>query len=425
MSARRTEQQILYVLIKNPSLLSQCDLLPEDFSTQTDGMIFGSMLEVAANNLPVDIITIAEHLENKYRALELKYLGELVENGFGLEASIKTYCDMVKKASRKRQGSEIARHLQQQLLENYGGDPIGEAITKLMAIDKSSSNYSHTLKEALKLSVEAMQEAFEADGVVGIKTGLTELDEITGGFNNTDLIVVGARPAMGKTALLLGMCLASEKIGGIISAEQGAQQAASRFISMKGSLNSQKLRTADLNEAEWSLLSGTVVALQKLPIYINDQPGIDIGSLVRQAREWKFNEGLEILYVDYIQKIKGSNPKDPKWMQVTEVTGTLKNLARELKIPIVALAQVKREVDSRTDARPKIGDMSDASEIEKEADVIMTLYRDEAYKIDSEYKGIAEIGIEKNRHGPTGDIRAKFIGQYFQFKDLNHNTYQD
>ena len=423
MSARRTEQQILYVLIKNPSLLSQCDLLPVDFSTQTDGMIFEAMLGVAAENLPVDIITIAEYLENKYRALELKYLGELVENGFGLETSIKTYADIIKKASRKRQASMIARNLQLQLDENYGGDPIAEAITKLMAVDKSQVNYSYTLKQALALSVEAMQAAHEAEGIVGIKTGLTELDEITGGFNDTDLIVIGARPAMGKTALLLGMCLASEKIGGIISAEQGAQQAASRLISIKGSLNSQSLRTADFSESEWSLMSGTVVSLQNLPIHINDQPAIDIAALVRQAREWKFNEGLEILYVDYLQKIKGSNPKDPKWMQVTEVTGALKNLARELKIPIVALAQVKRDVDTRTDARPKIGDMSDASEIEKEADVIMTLYRDEAYKIDSEFKGIAEIAIEKNRHGPTGDIRAKFIGKYFQFKDLNHITY--
>jgi replicative DNA helicase len=397
VNSRKVEQQALYVIIKHPATLSQCNLVPEDFTHTTDQMIFDAMLNVAASNSPVDLVTISEYLEHKYREVDMRYLGELVENGFGLETSIRTYCDIIKKASRKRQASTIARNLQQQLEENYPGDPIAEAITKLMAVDKSSVNYSHTLKEALVKSIEAIQKASEMEGIVGIPTGLTDLDDSTGGFHNTDLTVIGARPAMGKTALLLGMCLASNKRGGVISAEQGAQQAASRFISMKGSLDSQKLRTAQLSESEWSLLSGTVVSMQELPIYINDQPAIDINALVRQAREWKFNEGL----------------------------GTLKNLARELQIPIVALAQVKREVDSRTDRRPQIGDMSDASEIEKEADVIMTLYREDAYDENAEFKGLADLDVVKNRHGPTGTIRTKFIGKYFQFKDLNHSTYQE
>ena len=388
MNSRKVEQQALYVIIKHPATLSQCNLVPEDFTHTTDQMIFDAMLNVAASNSPVDLVTISEYLEHKYREVDMRYLGELVENGFGLETSIRTYCDIIKKASRKRQASTIARNLQQQLEENYPGDPIAEAITKLMAVDKSSVNYSHTLKEALIKSIEAIQKASEMEGIVGIPTGLTDLDDSTGGFHNTDLTVIGARPAMGKTALLLGMCLASNKRGGVISAEQGAQQAASRFISMKGSLDSQKLRTAQLSESEWSLLSGTVVSMQELPIYINDQPAIDINALVRQAREWKFN-------------------------------------ARELQIPSVALAQVKREVDSRTDRRPQIGDMSDASEIEKEADVIMTLYREDAYDENAEFKGLADLDVVKNRHGPTGTIRTKFIGKYFQFKDLNHSTYQE
>jgi len=425
MNSRKVEQQALYVIIRHPATLSQCNLVPEDFTHTTDQMIYEAMISVAANNEPVDLVTISEYLEHKYREVDMRYLGELVENGFGLETSIKTYCEIIKKASRKRQASDIARHLQQQLSENYPGDPIGEAITKLMAVDKTQINYSQTLREALTKSVEAIQKASEADGIVGVETGLTDLDDAIGGFHDTDLTVIGARPAMGKTALLLGMCLASNKIAGVISAEQGGQQAGSRFISMKGSLDSRKLRTANLDESEWSLLSGAVLSMRDLPIYINDQPAIDINALVRQAREWKFNEGLEILYVDYIQKIKGSNPNDPKWQQVTEVVGTLKNLARELEIPVIALAQVKREVDSRTDKRPNMGDMSDASEIEKEADTIMTIYRDEVYNDDTEYKGVAELDIGKNRHGPTGTIRTKFIGKYFQFKDLNHATYQD
>ena len=165
-------------------------------------------------------------------------------------------------------------------------------------------------------------------------------------------------------------------------------------------------------------MSASVIALQDRPVWLNDEASISITSLARQAREWKFNHNIEILYVDYIQKIKGSNQRATRTEQVTEVVGALKNLARELKIPVVALAQVKREVESRNDKRPKAGDMSDASEIEKEADTILTLYRDEVYEEHSDQAGIAEIDICKNRHGPTGVIRCRFIGKYFQFKDF-------
>lgn len=419
MKSQNVEQQLLYVIFINGHLINQCDVNQNDFTHESDKMIFGAMLEVAADNKPIDLITVGEHLENKYRTVDMNYLASIVKNGVGSPSSIKAYSDLIKKASRKRQASYIARELQAQLQDGYQGDPIAEAITKLMAVDKSEANYSYTLKECLHAGIKSIEEAHGKEGLLGIPTGLTDLDEATGGCHKTDLTIIGARPAMGKTALLFCMACASNARGGIISAEQGHVQAALRFISIKGSLDSQKLRTATLNEAEWTKLSGTSIALRDLPIFINDQPAIDINALVRQAREWKFNEGIEILYVDYVQKIKGSNPKDPKWMQVTEVVGTLKNLARELDIPIVALAQVKRDVENREDKRPRMGDMSDASEIEKESDVIMTLYRDDVYNEHSELQGLADLDIVKNRHGPTGTIRTKFIGKYFQFKDLN------
>ena len=191
-----------------------------------------------------------------------------------------------------------------------------------------------------------------------------------------------------------------------------------RLISMQGSVNSQNLRTATLDESEWSRVSAGAIALQNIQGAINDKPGINITEVVAQARKWKFERGIKILYLDYIQKIKGSNPRATRTEQVTEVVGTLKNLAKELRIPVVALAQVNRQCEQRPDKRPTSSDIADASEIEKEADVIMALYRDEVYEDDTPDRGVAELILTKNRHGPIGTLRCHFIGKYFQFKDF-------
>lgn len=419
------EQQILYVLFTNPEMVQKCNLTSSDFTQQTDQIIYQSILDVASLNQPVDLVSVAEHIEQKYRSVDMSYLGMIVENGVGSASGFENYQNIVRAATRKKKAKQIARNLEFQVDENLDGhDPVQHAIRELMDIDRDHKSFDRTIGECLRAGLINVQAAKDCGGMVGITTGIKDLDESITGYHKTDLYVIGARPSVGKTAFLFSSALASKAVVGVISAEQDHAQAGLRCISIVGSVNSQNLRSAQLSEGEWSRVTAGTVNTQDRPIFLNDEPGIGITNLVRQARIWKFNHGLEILFVDYIQKIKGSNPKANKTEQVTEVTQTLKQLARELNIPVVALAQVKRDVDSRTDKRPNIGDMADASEIEKEADAILTLYRDEVYNPDTDQKGLAEIYVCKNRHGPTGMIKCQFIGKYFQFKQFDTMAYR-
>lgn len=418
MNSVGTEQSLLLSLIREPSLLNNCKVQAKDFSTASHKQIFQAMTDLDLSGEQIDIVTVAERIEKMFKVNQLGFLLELFETGMGSPSNFDTYQKFVVEASRSRQAREIAERIIVDVDNKSERDFVSEAIRDLMALDDVEKKYHYTLKEALKNALEHVEVAHNAGGLVGIPTGIKRIDDVTGGFQNTDLNVIAARPAMGKTALALNMMLNANSAAGLISAEQGNVQAALRFIAMQGSLDSKSLRTAQLDDTDWARLSSAVTTLQDREVFINDKPRISIGDLVRQAREWKHNNDIKILFVDYLQKVQGSNLSHQRTEQVTEVTQQLKALARELNIPVVALAQVRR-IDERADKRPKLGDMADASEIEKEADVIMTLYRDDVYNEDSTSPGIAEIDVVKNRHGQTGVVRCAFKGQYFQFKDLD------
>lgn len=416
MSNLSLEHSVLRCLLVEPSLLTNCKLQKKDFTTETHRRVFQAICDLDLSSKPIDVITVSEKVEANHGSVDMPFMMDLVE-AIGAPSCFESYQESVLKISRARQAREIAEKLILEIDHKLDRDYVSEAIRDLMALDDSEKKYHYTIKEALSNALEHVQEALDSGGMVGIPTGIKRIDEVTGGFQDTDLNVVAARPAMGKTALALNMALNTGAKVGFISAEQGNVQAALRMIAIQGSIDSQQLRTANLNETGFAMVSGAVQALQDRDIFINDKPRISISDLVRQARDWKHNNGIQILFVDYLQKIQGSNTAFQRTEQVTEVTQSLKALARELNIPVVALAQVRR-IDERADKRPKLGDMADASEIEKEADVIMTLYRDEVYDEDSRDKGIAEIDVVKNRHGQTGVVRCAFKGRYFQFKDF-------
>lgn len=412
------EQQILFVLIQEPHLLAETGLTREHFASEQNARIFEASQTITAAGGIADIIAIAEQLEKDYRQVDMNYFHEVASKAVGSSKNLAKYCQILKAKYRNAKAQEIAYSLQMNLQEGVDIDPIQLAIRDLMAIDQADINHEHSFKDAARSALELVDAAMKADGLIGITTGLKDLDESVGGYHDTDLVVIPARPAMGKTAFLLSSLHKCGVPAGVISAEQDKTQVGLRLISMQGGVNSQKLRTAHLNESEWSRVSAGTIALQNMEGAINDKPGINITEVCAQARKWKYDRDVKILFVDYIQKIKGSNQKLSRTEQVTEVVGALKNLAKELQIPVVALAQVNRNCEQRPDKRPNASDIADASEIEKEADVIMTLYRDEVYNDDTPDQGIAEINIVKNRHGPTGVIRCQFIGEFFQFKDF-------
>lgn len=753
--SKHTEEAIIFCLLDNPSLIMSCSLDADDFLADSYKLIYSAIVECSKTEGGHDVVQVVRALQDMNRPNAAELAESIFRDGIASPSQFPKYCAQTKADSQKRQAKMIAQELSYNLDHNSDVDAVGMAIQKLMRIGQASDKHSHTMKEAVTAGLEAIQDAYDKDGIVGVPTGMTELDDALGGFHDSDLVIIGARPAMGKAqpldaqvllesgkfiamgdvsigdnlasvdgkasqvtgifpqgerdiyrvelsdgrvvecdlehlwnvssckfdgtrtlttneimqmlakerfqnrirlvshsgefggtsdigvdpwllGFLLGdgsltqscvrfstsedyildrvsavipqgltiekaggydyrisgqkgarnpikkwideqglACVADSKFipkivfeasrsiraqviagliesdgwvqsqsvqyasaseslalgvqalvrslggcaslrkksitqykhkgeqrtgkasyivsislddieqivsspriksnlyprkktcspiirsitfsrkaqaqcimvshpehlyitdgyavthntallvslsnsdvpAGIISAEQNYAQLGQRYLANQGSVHSQNMRTASLNENEWTRLSAAARVLTGRNQFINDEGSISLSGLVQQAREWKFKHDIKILYVDYLQKIRtrqGAN----KVEQVTEVTYSLKNLAKELNIPVVALAQVKRDVDSRTDTQPQIGDMSDASEIEKEADVIITLKRDEAYDPDTERKGIADLLICKNRHGPTGLICCQFVGKYFQFKNF-------
>lgn len=421
---QQAEQEVLGALMNDNSLIGECSLNADDFVFSDHADVFRVINDLISQNESANIATVMDRLRGKQdRAMKLA--ADIVRANLGHPRMFPHCHEIIKKASKKRKALSILKVTEHLLVEDNNFDAIDSAIKSLMAIEVSKSAHSHTLNDGIKRTLGELEELFEGRGPKPIPSGFTDIDETTGGFHKTDLVVIGARPAMGKTALLLNLLNAARNQPiGLISAEQDIVQVTKRLLAMNGQIDNRKLRTARFEDDDWSRLTAAVSLMKDNEVYINDKPGINIAEVLRQAREWKFKYNIQALYVDYIQKIYGTYRDKNKVEQVSEVANTLKNLAKELEIPVVALAQVKRSVEERANKRPMMGDLSDASEIEKEADEIWTLYRDEVYCPDTQDKGIAEIVICKSRHDSTGTIRTAFVGKHLKFLNLTREHYQ-
>lgn len=413
-----TEQQVIYSLLMDNALMQSCDLDPQEFSQWQNQEIYRVIRDLSDNKQVSDVLTVAESLEVSCPGHEfLPYLSELIEKGFG-SSGFEQHCQIIRKDHRKRQALGIADELSKAVRDNKQDEAVDKAIQELMNLNSVGKNYDHGMKEVMYAAAQMVSDAHEMDGIKGVSTGLEDLDDTLGGFHKTDLVVIGARPAMGKTAFMLNLALAANKSVGVISAEQDHRQIGLRMVSVEGKVDSQKLRTGGFYDEEWGEFDRAVRRLTGKPIRLNDEPAITISKVIRQARDWKYKYDIQCLYVDYLQKIEHTDKSQPRHIQVGEIARALKNLGRELCIPVVALAQVSRQCENRPDKRPHNADLADASEIEKEADEIMFLYRDEVYNDDTPDKGIAEILVSKNRHGPTGTVRCIFVGKFMRFDQI-------
>lgn len=423
------EQTVIAAILKKPHLAKECDLRAVEFQSQACQEVYQSIQERSAAGELFDVVTLSTDMQNKLPEQEANYLFGFMSNVLAESAVIPemfgTYCKEIKHSHRITEIKTIAKTLMIDIEETRNPEAADKAISSLMALENTGKNYSWTMEHAVKAGLRQIEELSESGGMPGISTGIKDLDENTGGLSKTDLIIVGARPAMGKTALLLNLANNCNVPAGIVSAEQGHDQIGKRMFSISGSCDAQRIRTARLSEDFVSELGKVSRRLIEKKIWINDQPGINIIQACRQIREWYYRYGIEIAFVDYVQKIRGSSPRMNSKEQAAEVVSMLKNIAKELNIPVLALSQVNREVDKRPDPRPNMGDLSNAAEIEQEADLVIMLYRDEVYFPDTNDKGIAELLVEKNRHGPTGRIRTAWIGRYMQFKDLTPQNYMD
>jgi replicative DNA helicase len=344
-------------------------------------------------------------------------LGDIYMNSGGSVDNVRSYCQAIK----DRYQARLCRQVGQWLIENAKSQSaVNDSIKKLMNMTRESTRFEYGINEAMKIGLEAIKEADKNKGaMIGVPTGLNSLDEALGGLHGGDLVILGARPAMGKTSVLLNMVMGANKSVGVFSGEQGIGQIVQRLISMESKVSLMNMRNGKIQDEEWNKLAAGGHKIKQHPgVRFYDKPNPSIDEIESTARRWKFEFGVEAIFVDYLQKIK-RDPKKNKIEAVGDNVSRLKDLARELDIPVLCLAQVKRDVENRTNRRPLMGDLSDSSEIEKEADQIIMLYRDEVYNENTEFPGIMELIIEKNRHGATGTVRAAWDGRYLSISDVH------
>jgi replicative DNA helicase len=413
------ENAVIGALLSDSKRLIDIDLSPDHFENVQLGAVFETILAMDSRGDVADLFTVADEMGKVSNKDWVTYLATIQKSTAGA-SQIKSYSSHVKRYSIERNAKQIATDMVN-AVDSQGMAAVDDAIQKLMSLGRVSKKTVYTLKESVQQAVGYIDEKFNNQGVLsGVTSGFVDLDEVTGGFHDSDLIIVGARPAVGKTAVLVNMMLANDLSNGFISAEMSALQGALRMLAMSGRVDASKLRRANLDDHDWAALTAGVNNLNKKKVFIDEQSSPTIGEVQRQARIWKHENDINVLWVDYVQRIRANNTNCPKHERVEEVVMGLKTLAKELNIPVIGLCQVNRDVDKRPNKRPTMGDLSDSSAIEKEADIVAMLYRDEVYNPDTEFPGLAELNIEKNRHGPTGGVKLNWQGKHMIFSDLTN-----
>ncbi|MFQ6309899.1 replicative DNA helicase [Lysobacter capsici] len=414
-SILHTERAVLHTALNRESSLIDLPLQPQHFASEQHGEVWDTIARQARDAKPTNVIAVCDILDREGRkAVSALAMAIACSPDLFPLSTPRYYADLITSAWRSREAISIAAELRR-ASEHREPDAIDHATAALMALHAGDRECEHTAKGAMRAAWNQVNAAHEAGGaLIGVPTGLSDLDETLGGLHDSDLIVIGARPAMGKTGLLLQMVRAASgkdrndefRPIGLISGEQPHEQVGLRWMAAGSGVGVGRLRAAKIEDEEWPKIAAAVADFDR-PIRIYDRSSPEINDVVRIARRWKQQYGIQALYVDYLQRIEVKSDA-PKHERVGEVARMLKNLARDLQIPVIALAQVSRKVEERQNQRPQMGDLADSSEIEKEADQIMTLWRDISDP-HADYAP-AEINVVKNRHGNIGTVHCTWHG---------------
>ncbi len=428
------EQAVLGGLMLAPDSLDHVSdqLNEDDFYRRDHRLIYRAIRELSVKNKPFDVVTLGEWFDSNGLAEQIggsSYLIELASTTPSA-ANITAYAEIVREKSVLRRLIEAGTEIVNDGFQPGNAaikevlDKAEERVFKIAELgDRGRKDYV-SLREAMKDAFQVLQERYESQGAVtGLPTGFIELDNLTAGLQPTDLIILAARPSMGKTALAVNIAeyaaLKSKKAVVIFSMEMSASQLAFRLISSMGRVNAQRLRTGQLEDEDWSRVNSAIRMLSEVKIFIDDTPGLSPIDLRGRARRLKRDHDLGLIVVDYLQLMQVPGMKENRTTEISEISRSLKGLAKELKVPVLALSQLNRSLESRTDKRPVMSDLRESGGIEQDADVIMFIYRDEVYnKSDLDKKGLAEIIISKQRNGPTGVVDLRFFGEYTRFDNL-------
>ena len=408
-----SERMLLATMMLRPADCWTAVIEPEHFAVEAHGEILRVIRDQSQESLPVDPITLMERFEREGRKELVQLVSDVTNNAATAVPDVVAHAIVA--AWRRRKAKDIGASL----MAANDDSAVDSAIAALMALHAVEQNHEFDAKGAAKAAFAELQRIHEAGGKLpGITTGLIDLDEKLGGFHPGDLVIIGGRAAMGKTSALIGMARAAAKAAnpvGMISGEQPVEQVSTRLIAASAKVDAKKFRTAKFEEGEWNRVYAGTSEIASLPIWFLDRSSPSLAEVYRVARRWKHKHGIAALYVDYLQRIQGDGER--RYEQVSMVTRGLKNLARDLGIPVIALAQVGRGVEGRSDKRPRMSDLSDSGEIEKEADQVFLIYR-EGYYDEAKPQNEAEIIVDKNRHGATGTIKVAWHGETMTFGNL-------
>ena len=424
------EQSVIgSMMIDREAIVVASELITqEDFYNKQYGILFETMCELNNAGSPVDLVTLQNRLREKDVPPEvsnLEFAGELI-TAVPTSANIKYYANIVAEKSLLRKlirlNEDIANtcYAGNESLENILEDTEKRVF---QLVQKRSTDDYVPIRQVVMNAMDRIEAAAKNRGsVTGIPTGFLDLDYRTAGMQPSDLVLIAARPSMGKTAFALNIAqyVAFKKnyTVAIFSLEMSKEQLVNRMFSLESSVDAQKLRTGQLNDQEWERLIESAGVIGKSNLIIDDTPGISIAELRSKCRKYKLEHNLAMIMIDYLQLMSGSGKGDSRQQEISDISRSLKSVARELGVPVLALSQLSRAVEQRPDHRPMLSDLRESGAIEQDADVVMFIYRDDYYNHDTDRKGISEIIIAKQRNGPIGTVELAWLPEYAKFANL-------
>ena len=408
---------------------------PDDFYNKQYGILYEAMLELNNESKQVDIVTLQDRLKEKdvpADVCNLEYMRDIIA-AVPTSANIRYYAGIVAEKSTLRKLIKLTGEIENNCYDGkenleYILDDTEKRVFEL--VQKRNTDDFMPIDQVVLDAVARIEAAYRAGGsVTGIPTGFIDLDYMTSGLHPSELILIAARPAMGKTAFVLNiaqhMAFKQNKSVAIFSLEMGKEQLINRLFALEGNIEAGHLRNGKLDDSGWEKLADAASIIGDSKLIIDDTPGITVQNLRSKCRKYKLEKGLDIIIIDYLQLMSGSGRTESRQQEISEISRSLKLLARELEVPVVALSQLSRAVEQRPDKRPMMSDLRESGAIEQDADIIMFIYRDDYYNPDTERKNISEIIIGKQRSGPVGTVELVWMPEYTRFGNIEKKRYNE
>lgn len=436
-SSLEAEQSVIGSMIVDRDVIVECSemLLKEDFYHQQYGSLFEAIVELYNAGEPVDEITLQNKLKEKGVPPEfasLEFIQDLVL-AVPTTVNAKSYAKIVKDKAVLRNIIKVNQNIENMCFEGTEevDDILNQTEKDIFSLVQNRGETDYVpIKQVVMNAIAKIDAASKQKGAVtGIPTGFIDLDRQTAGLQPSDLILIAARPSMGKTAFVLNLAqyitIHEHLCAAIFSLEMSKEQLVNRLFALESRVDAQKLRTGDLQEADWENLIEGAGKIGESKLIIDDTPGISISQLRSKCRKYKMEFGLSIIIIDYLQLMTGSGKSESRQQEISDISRSLKALARELNVPVVALSQLSRAVEQRPDHRPMLSDLRESGAIEQDADVVMFIYRDDYYNHDTELKGVSEIIVAKQRNGPIGTIELTWLPEYTRFANRERSQYSN